>query len=158
MILSMCLAKLPRNRNPCVLAPLRPCIDATAFFRTNGALSRSLASSQGPEACGLASRSRKRRSIRASLPPPSVSARHPPGSGAGLDHLKPTHGALRIGVHLPGEVFRRWCKGRDGSVFQPSRRRFFAVQPPLSGSTFFPFTEAGISSRACRPRALAGRS
>src|ERR1035441_7258113 len=32
MILSLCLAKLPRNRNTCALAPLRLCVAATAFF------------------------------------------------------------------------------------------------------------------------------
>ncbi len=65
MILSPCLAKLPWNRNPCVLAPLRLCVAATAFLRLNGAMSRSLASSQGTEACRLASRSRKRGLMRA---------------------------------------------------------------------------------------------
>ena len=55
MILSLHLAKLARNRNPCDLAPLRLCVAAMAFFRLNGAMSRSLASSQGTEACGLVS-------------------------------------------------------------------------------------------------------
>jgi hypothetical protein len=51
--------ELPRNRNLCVLAPLRHCVAATAFFRSNGTMSRSMASSQEAEACGLAVRSRK---------------------------------------------------------------------------------------------------
>ncbi len=58
--------KLTSNRNPCVLAPLRLCVAASAFFGLNGAMSRALASSQRTQACGLASRSRKRCSMATS--------------------------------------------------------------------------------------------
>ena len=68
--------KLPRNRNPCVLAPLRHCVDATSFFSMNGPMSRSLASSLGTEVCALAHRSLKRCWIRAFCTSVSV-PRHP---------------------------------------------------------------------------------
>ena len=57
--------ELPGNLGPCVLAPLRLCVTATGFFRSNRVMSLAPASSQRAEPCRLAARSPERCSLSA---------------------------------------------------------------------------------------------